>query len=85
MMFPLQRLQQCGSTLRMDNIHPHHLRGSSSGGQVDVTLLKPYQLCAKSIAEDVPQLFDTNTLHSINHPNSKWRIPISLEGICSGS
>ncbi len=41
-MFPLPRLRQCGSTLRMDNLTPS-LEALYFGDRVDVTLLNPNQ------------------------------------------
>ena len=55
------------------------------GDRVDVTLLNPNQLRANGvIVEDVPRQFDPKSSHSIYHPTVKLRIPLSLDGICSG-
>ena len=55
------------------------------GDRVDVTLLNPNQLRANGVkVEDVPRQFDPKSSHSIYHPTTKLRIPLSLDGISSG-
>jgi hypothetical protein len=55
------------------------------GDKVKTTLLTPNQLRHNGlVVDDVPRQFDLHSTHSIFDPISNVRIPLSLNGVCSG-
>jgi hypothetical protein len=55
------------------------------GDKKKTTLLTPNQLRHNGlVVDDVPRQFDIHSTHSIYDPASNVRIPLSLNGVCSG-
>jgi hypothetical protein len=55
------------------------------GDKVKITLLTPNQMRHFGlVVDDVPRQFDLSSTHSIYDPVSRVRIPLSLNGVCSG-